>query len=175
MLVDRDIRGDDRLAHVGPLTHASGTYLTPFLLRGAVNIIVPGGALDALLPTIERERITAFTCVPTVLTRIVNSEAVDRHDLSSVRWIGYGAETIQRNTLRKAVNRWGAALTHNYGLTEAMMTCSFLPAADHLGPDGEPRHGCIGRATGTARRRPRVCCATAGCGRAISPAATPTG
>jgi len=149
MLVDRDIRTDDILAHVGPLTHASGAYFTPFLLRGAANVIVPGGSLENLLPTIERERVTAFSCVPTVLTRILNSDAVDRHDLSSIRWIGYGAEAIQRNTLEKALKRWGAVLTHNYGLTEAMMTCSFLTADEHMaqGTDGraEIRHGCIGQ------------------------------
>ncbi len=145
MLVDRDIRGTDRLAHIGPLTHASGTYFTPFLMRGAASVIVPGGNIDSLMPTIEREQVTAFSCVPTVLTRILNSSSIDSHDLSSIRWIGYGAESIQRNTLDKALARWGGALTHNYGLTEAMMTCSFLTAADHVGVDGEPRHGCIGR------------------------------
>ena len=40
MLVDRDIRGTDRLAHIGPLTHASGAYFAPFFLRGATNVIV---------------------------------------------------------------------------------------------------------------------------------------
>lgn len=145
MLVDRDIRGSDTLAHVGPLTHASGTYFTPFLLRGAVNVVVRDGVLDRLLPTIEEHRVTAFSCVPTVLTRILGDEATDRYDLSSVRWVGYGAEAIQRNTLEKAMSRWGSALTHNYGLTEAMMTCSFLKSADHVTPDGELRFGCIGR------------------------------
>lgn len=149
MLIDRDIRGTDRLAHIGPLTHASGTYATPFLLRGATNVIVPGGNLDALLPTIEAERITAFSCVPTVLTRILNDPAIDSYNLSSLRWVGYGAEAVQRNTLEKALNRWGKVLTHNYGLTEAMMTCAFLTAEDHLiaaeTEAGKPRLGCIGR------------------------------
>jgi acyl-CoA synthetase (AMP-forming)/AMP-acid ligase II len=145
MLIDRDIRGDDRLAHIGPLTHASGAYFTPFLLRGATNVVVPGGALDQLLPTIERERVTAFSCVPTVLTRILNSPDIDRHDLSSIRWIGYGAEAIQRNTLDRAIARWGDVLTHNDGLTEAMMTCSLLRAAEHIASDGGIRFGCIGR------------------------------
>ncbi|WP_137391944.1 class I adenylate-forming enzyme family protein [Rhodoligotrophos defluvii] len=145
MLVDRDIRSSDRLAHIGPLTHASGTYAIPFLLRGATNVLVPGGALGELLPTLERERVTAFSCVPTVLTRILNAGNIDSYDLSSIRWVGYGAEAIQRNTLAKALTRWGDVLTHNYGLTEAMMTCSFLTAAEHLAPDGTLRHGCIGR------------------------------
>jgi acyl-CoA synthetase (AMP-forming)/AMP-acid ligase II len=149
MLIERDIRGTDRLAHIGPLTHASGTYATPFLLRGATNVVVPGGALEALLPTIEAERITALSCVPTVLTRILNDPMIDSYDLSSIRWVGYGAEAIQRNTLEKALARWGKVLTHNYGLTEAMMTCAYLNAEDHLvasGPEaGRPRLGCIGR------------------------------
>jgi acyl-CoA synthetase (AMP-forming)/AMP-acid ligase II len=149
MLMDRDIRGDDRLAHIGPLTHASGAYFTPFLLRGATNVLVPGGALEQLLPTIEKHRVTAFSCVPTVLTRILNAPDIDNYDLSSIRWIGYGAEAIQRNTLDKALKRWGSVLTHNYGLTEAMMTCTFLHADDHLVHLGENkgavRFGCVGR------------------------------
>jgi acyl-CoA synthetase (AMP-forming)/AMP-acid ligase II len=149
MLVDRDVRGDDRLAHIGPLTHASGAYFMPFFLRGACNVIVPSGALDKLLPVIAEQRITAFSCVPTVLTRILSNPQIDRYDLSSIRWIGYGAEPIQRNTLHKALARWGDVLTHNYGLTEAMMTCCFLTAADHIAAgehgEGEIRFGCIGR------------------------------
>lgn len=145
MLIDRDIDATHRLAHIGPLTHASGCYATPFLLRGACNVIVPGGALDLLLPTIEREKITAFTCVPTVLTRILNDPDLDNYDLSSLRWIGYGAEPIQSNTLTKAVDRWGDLLTHNYGQTEAMMTCTYLGSRDHVDTSGTLRFGCIGR------------------------------
>lgn len=147
MLIDRDIRGNDRLAHIGPLSHASGTYFTPFFLRGATNVIVNGN-WQQLLATIEREKVTAFSCVPSVLTRILNSTDIERHDTTSLRWIGYGAEAIQPTTLDKAVERWGPILTHNYGLTEAMMTCTRLSADDHyeMKPDGSRalRHGCIG-------------------------------
>jgi acyl-CoA synthetase (AMP-forming)/AMP-acid ligase II len=144
MLVDRDIRGTDMVAHVGPLTHASGTYFAPWFLRGATNVIVDGG-VDGLLDLIPRLKVTAFTCVPTVLTRIVNHKDIDRVDTSSLRAIGYGAEPIPRNTLEKALKRFGPILTQNYGLTEAMMTCAFLPPEDHFDENGDPRIGCIGR------------------------------
>jgi acyl-CoA synthetase (AMP-forming)/AMP-acid ligase II len=144
MLIDRGIERDDRLAHVGPLTHASGTYFTPFLLRGAASIIVDGDPIANLPATIQREKITAFTCVPTVLTRLLNNPDLDRHDLSSLRWIGYGAEAIQRNTLDKAAARWGGILMHNYGLTEAMMTCACLKGPEHW-DGGKLRYGSIGR------------------------------
>ena len=147
MLIDRDIAGSDRLAHVGPLTHASGTYFTPFFMRGATNVIVEGGKIDVLLDTISRERITVFSCVPTVLTRIVNHPDVGRADFSSLRWIGYGAESIQTNVLEKAIARFGPILTQNYGLTEAMMTCTRLTPQEHFidGASKTLRLGTIGR------------------------------
>lgn len=150
MLIDRDMRRGDVVAHIGPLTHASGTYFVPWFLRGACNVIVEGGTVDGLLEAIVRERVTAFTCVPTVLTRIVNHPQIDRYDLSSLRTIGYGAEPIPYNTLEKALSRFGPVLTQNYGLTEAMMTVAALSPAEHFVLDpatgqSVPRAGCIGR------------------------------
>jgi acyl-CoA synthetase (AMP-forming)/AMP-acid ligase II len=146
MLIDRNIRGDDVLAHIGPLTHASGTYFVPWFLRGATSIIVEGGAIDGLLAAIPKHKVTVFTCVPTALTRIVNHPGLDRFDLSSLRMIGYGAEPIPRNTLEKALRKFGPILVNNYGQTEAMMTVSNLPAADLFVPGtNEPRVACIGR------------------------------
>ncbi len=146
MLIDRGITGEDRLAHIGPLTHAAGTYFAPFFLRGAASIIVTEGTVEALLAAIVRHRVTGFTCVPTVLTRIVNHKDLDRFDLSSLQFIGYGAESIPRNTLDQALARFGPILTQNYGLTEAMMTCACLAPEHHFAPSGELRAGCIGRA-----------------------------
>lgn len=146
MLIDRDIRGDDIIAHVGPLTHSSGTYFVPWFLRGGTSLVVEGGTVDGLLAAIARHKVTVFTCVPTVLTRIVNHPKLDGFDLSSLRMIGYGAEPIPRNTLEKALAKFGAVLVQNYGQTEAMMTCTTLPAAEHFAPGGDLRVGCIGRA-----------------------------
>lgn len=146
MLVDRDIRRDDIVAHINPLTHSSGHYVTPFLLRGATNLIVPSSeGIDGLLHAIERERVSVFMCVPTLLTRLVNRPDALERDYSSLRMIGYGAEPIPRNTLEKSLQLFGPILVQNYGLTEAMMTVCSLSAADHLDADGNPRIGCIGR------------------------------
>lgn len=146
MLIDRRIDQSDVVAHIGPLTHAAGTYVTPCLLRGAANVVVPGGRLDALFGAIARHRVTGFTCVPTVLTRIVNHPDLRAHDLSSLRWIGFGAEPIPHNTLAQAIAHFGPILTQNYGLTEAMMTCALLGPDEMRRPDGSLRTGCIGRA-----------------------------
>lgn len=145
MMVDRDIRGDDVFAHIGPLTHSSGAYFLAWFLRGACNVIVEDGTVDTLLQTIPREKVTVFSCVPTVLTRIVNHPELDRLDLSSLRGIGYGAEPIPFNTLEKALRCFGPILTQNYGLTEAMMTVTLLRPGEHFTGARELRVGCIGR------------------------------
>jgi acyl-CoA synthetase (AMP-forming)/AMP-acid ligase II len=146
MLVDRDILRHDVKAHIGPMTHSSGTYFVPWFLRGATSVIVEGGTVDGLLAAIERHKVTVFTCVPTVLTRVVNHPDLGRFDLTSLRMIGYGAEPIPRNTLEKALARFGPILVNNYGQTEAMMTVCTLPASELFNPgSAEPRVGCIGR------------------------------
>jgi len=146
MLIDRDIRRDDVLAHIGPMTHASGTYFVPWFLRGGTSVIIEGGSVDGLLTAVERHKVTVFTCVPTVLTRIVNHPQLDAFDLRSLRMIGYGAEPIPRNTLEKALRKFGPILVNNYGQTEAMMTVTNLPADDLFEPGTtEPRVACIGR------------------------------
>jgi len=146
MLADRDIRADDRLAHYGPLSHASGAWVLPFFLAGAASVISPPAAgLDGLLATLERERCTVLTCVPTVLTRLLAHPRLGDHDLTALRQVGYGGEPLPANTLRRAVERLGPILVGNYGLTEAMMTCCVLRPAEHFTADGAPRAGAIGR------------------------------
>jgi acyl-CoA synthetase (AMP-forming)/AMP-acid ligase II len=145
MLADRDIRGDDRLVHIGPLSHASGTYVMPWFLAGAASVIsAPERGVEGLLETIERERCTVLTCVPTLLTRLLAHPCLGQFYLGSLRQIGYGAEPMPLNTLLAAIDRFGPILAQNYGLTEAMMTCCYLPPAEHL-RDGQLRHGAIGR------------------------------
>lgn len=143
MLANRDIQADDRLLHIGPLSHASGAYFLPWFLRGAASII-SAPRIGGLLASIEQHRATVLTCVPTLLTRVLQDTRIDRFDLSSLRQIGYGAEPISPNTLRAAQRRFGPVLVPNYGLTEAMMTVCTLPAAEML-RDGEPRLGVLGR------------------------------
>lgn len=150
MLIDRAIAEDDIVAHVGPLSHASGTYVQPFFLRGAASVIVDPPDVETLLETIERLQVTGFTCVPTVLNRLVVHPEIEKADLSSLRWIGYGGEPMPAGTLHKAHKIFGPILTLNYGLTEAMMTCTTFkprPISDQNLNDRQhvPEKNCIGR------------------------------
>ncbi|WP_209121241.1 class I adenylate-forming enzyme family protein [Alkalihalobacillus sp. BA299] len=132
MLINRDIRSNDHLLHLGPLTHASGAYFMPFFLKGAQNIIIPNGFnIDLFFEYLETYQISAFTCVPTVLNRIMNDPRIRSVDKSNLRMIGYGAAPMSPQQIKKALEIFGPKLVQNYGQTEAYMTVSFLSQEEH--------------------------------------------
>lgn len=149
MLVDRDIRSDDVLAHIGPLTHASGSYFMPYFLKGAANVIIPGGFnIPLFVQTLEREKVTTFTCVPTMLIRLINHPDLKKYHLGSLRNIGYGAAPAPVEVIKEAIGVFGPILTQNYGQTEAYMTVSYLPKEEHQveGPEAVTRRlASVGR------------------------------
>jgi len=144
LLIDRDIRSDDRLLHYGPLSHASGAYFMPFFLRGAASA-VSEPRIGGLLRSLERERSTVWTCVPSLLTRVLADARTKAASLAHLRQIGFGGEPMPVNTLAAAIERFGPILVPNYGLTEGMMTVCTLTAEEML-VDGEPRSNVLGRA-----------------------------
>ena len=96
--------------------------------------------------------------MPTVLTRIVNHPELDRFDLTSLRMIGYGAEPIPRNTLEKALAKFGPILVQNYGQTEAMMTVH--DAAGGRAFRARQRTSRASAASGGPTPSSRSCCAS---------------
>ncbi len=126
MLVDRDIEGEDRLAFIGPLTHAAWSYLYAGLLAGATNIVFAGGDTDALLAYSRTNPVTIVTCVPTTLSRIVEATAAGDLLVKTLKWIGIGAAPVTQAQLDRAAEVFGNRIVINYGQTEAMMTCTHM-------------------------------------------------
>src|SRR3546814_1083265 len=93
--------------------------------------------------------LSVLQCVPTLLTRLVACEPFREIAGTSLRLIIYGGESIPFATLAAATDAFGPILAQNYGLTEAMMTCTHLPPREHLidgnGESRALRHGVIGR------------------------------
>jgi len=133
-----DFRPSDRVLHVAPLSHGSGIYLLPSLMRGAENIIsdLPSFQPDEVLDLVAARGITAFAFVaPTMIVRLL--DARPRADIGALRGVIYGGATIHLEHIRAAVERFGPIFHQLYGQGEAPMTISYLPAADHLGADEE--------------------------------------
>jgi acyl-CoA synthetase (AMP-forming)/AMP-acid ligase II len=128
----------DRVLHVAPLSHGSGLYLIPSLVRGAENIIWdrPSFQPDEVFDAVAAKGITVFAFVaPTMIVRML--EARPRDDIGSLRGVIYGGATIHLEHLKAAVKRFGPIFHQLYGQGEAPMTISYLPGADHAGADDE--------------------------------------
>lgn len=125
-----------------PLHHGAGP-------RGARICHAEGGTCYLLdrydpvrvLEIIDRERITHWTTVPTMLQRIrdLPEEVLRRYDVSSVRMIAVGSAPSPMALKRWALSYFGPALFEGYGASELGLV-TLMP------PDGhERRPGSCGR------------------------------
>ncbi|MFQ5997096.1 MAG: class I adenylate-forming enzyme family protein, partial [Dehalococcoidales bacterium] len=95
--------------------------------------------------TIEGNRVTTWNSVPTMILHIIEYPDLAQYDLSSLRWIGYGASPMPAEALRKALRLIGDIFAQVYGLTETYIV-TLLPKEDHIleGPKDRVKrlHSC---------------------------------
>jgi long-chain acyl-CoA synthetase len=106
-----------------PLFHVSGlhTGLCTAIAAGA-KVVFSEGRFDPdqVLRLIEREKVTTWGAIPTMLHRVVHSPNVGRYDLSSVTrvWVG-GAQTPPETRARaQRIFPVAPSMTNGYGITE---------------------------------------------------------
>lgn len=126
----------DVLAHVGPVTHASGMQIMPMLAVGACNYLVERYDDRELLETIQRERVTRLFLVPAMINRLVNLPGVERFDLSSLNLVMYGAAPMPVALVQRAIQVFGPILAQGYGAGETCSLVTLLTEQDHLGDHG---------------------------------------
>ena len=116
-------RSDDRLSNHAPLHFDLSTmdYFSS-ALAGATTVIIPDA--HTRLPAsyaalIEAERLTVLYAVPLALTHLLLHGAIDKRDLSSVRWVLFGGEPFPTTHLRSLMAALpGARFSNVYGPTE---------------------------------------------------------
>ncbi|CAI8790051.1 fatty-acyl-CoA synthase [Pseudomonas jessenii] len=133
---------DDVMAHVGPITHASGMQIMPLLAVGACNLLIERYDDELLLRTIEQERVTRLFLVPAMVNRLVNVEGVERFDLSSLRLVMYGAAPMAPTLVSRAIDVFGPILAQGYGAGETCSLVTVLTEQDHLEKDGRLLASC---------------------------------
>jgi acyl-CoA synthetase (AMP-forming)/AMP-acid ligase II len=134
---------EDAMLHVAPLTHASGVYLLPCYLRGARNIIVDRFDPERMLQLIERHRITQLMCVPTMLSRLLETMGAGAQcDLSSLQRIHYGTAPTPPELIQRAIAQFGPILRQQYGMTEAVQPLCVLYPHEHVLGNEEILRSC---------------------------------
>jgi acyl-CoA synthetase (AMP-forming)/AMP-acid ligase II len=88
-----------------------------------------------VLQAIEDHRIKQALLVPTMIQMLVDHPEAQRHDLSSMESLIYGASPISEAVLDRARKVFtGTAFTQAYGMTELSPTTTILTDADHDDP-----------------------------------------
>jgi acyl-CoA synthetase (AMP-forming)/AMP-acid ligase II len=135
-----DIGPGDTMLHAAPVTHASGSFFLPHLVRGARNVIMPRFEPGAYLELLRSTGATCTFLVPTMISMVVDHPDAGPGRTPALRRLCYGASPIAPSVAARAAEVFGPVLTQTYGQSEAPMTITLLAPEDHdrVGSAGRP-------------------------------------
>lgn len=113
----------------GQLFHIPVLLAMNYLAHGCPLVLMNFDARLAL-ELIERERVSAFLGITTMLNWMMAESGFDRFDLSSLRNVQYGGGPMPANVVEAALDAFPCTLIQGYGQTEGA-TMTFLSQEDH--------------------------------------------
>lgn len=139
-----DPDADCSLVHGAPMSHGSGLYIAPYVLRGARQVIPESASFepDEFLDLCEHHPGCSSFLAPTMVQRLV---ATGRPRPANLRTVVYGGGPMYVDSLKKAMAAFGPIFVQLYGQGEAPMTITGLRRADHVDSD-EATLGSVGYA-----------------------------
>jgi acyl-CoA synthetase (AMP-forming)/AMP-acid ligase II len=134
-LADIDAPNEDcSLVHAAPMSHGSGLYVLPYVLRAARQVVPESGAFDPdeFLDLCEHHPAVSAFLAPTMVQRLVNT---GRTRPAQLKTIVYGGGPMYVESLRKAITAFGPIFAQIYGQGESPMTITGLRGVDHRSDD----------------------------------------
>ena len=125
------IEGDDRLLFTTPLPHSAGSFFRSSLLVGATSVVRSGFDAQRAFDDVETHEITWTFMVPTMIYRLLDHEAFESHDLSSLETVTYGAAPMTPARLKEGIDRLGPVFQQFYGQTEVPNLITSFGKAEH--------------------------------------------
>lgn len=137
---------DDASLVVAPLSHGAGIHQLAQAARGVPTILPNGERFDPaeIWSLVQRHRVSNMFTVPTIVKLLVEHEAVDRFDHSSLRHVIYAGAPMYRADQVRALERLGPVLVQYFGLGEVTGNITVLPPALHSVDDVAMRIGTCG-------------------------------
>lgn len=114
--------------HIGAL--ASGVGLA--LVTGGFLVLSERFDPGATLNVIEAEKLTVFAGVPAMLGRLVEDPRFETADLSSLKYISWGAGPVSAKVLERLAKTTQAAFSQQYGMTESNGPIVYTPPTRDL-------------------------------------------
>jgi acyl-CoA synthetase len=111
---------DDVLCSALPAPFGFGLWTAHFspAIAGAACVVCARFDPEVVLAAVERYRVTVLAAVSTQFVMMLNSPAVDRYDLSSLRILFTGGEMVPYERAKEFEDRTGARVLQFYGSNE---------------------------------------------------------
>ncbi|MCK9417947.1 MAG: amino acid adenylation domain-containing protein [Nitrospirae bacterium] len=124
------ISASDRLANHAPLHFDLSVFDVFVAIRqGAAIVLIPESFAAfpmALAEYIDKQKITVWNSVSSVLTMLVDRGALDKYSFSSLRIVHFSGDVLPVKYLRKLTDKMKNAVFYNiYGQTEANSSLSY--------------------------------------------------
>jgi long-chain acyl-CoA synthetase len=143
-------RDDVVFLHAPPMFHiGDASMMVAVTLLAGTHVIIPSFTPGAAAEAVARERVTDVLLVPTMLAMLCDHADAEPVDLSSVRFVAFGAApSSERLQLRVMELLPHAEFCHGYGQTETACFATFLtPELHRVADDGSTYHlRSVGRA-----------------------------
>jgi acyl-CoA synthetase (AMP-forming)/AMP-acid ligase II len=128
-----NLRPDSVMLHAAPITHGSGAFFLPHLVKGAANVVVAKFSPGAFLEAAQKHRATTTFMVPTMIGMLLEDPATASSDLALER-LCYGGAPIATTVLQRGIDVLGPVFTQLYGQAEAPLAITCLQPWEHT-PD----------------------------------------
>jgi 2,3-dihydroxybenzoate-AMP ligase/mycobactin salicyl-AMP ligase len=98
--------------------------ITPAVFQGARMVLLDSTYPRDFCRAVQEEGVTCTGLVPTLISRIVNYEDLDEHDLSSLQRIYVGAANSSPELVRQVEEKTGARYINAFGMVEGPLAQS---------------------------------------------------
>jgi acyl-CoA synthetase (AMP-forming)/AMP-acid ligase II len=125
-----NLRPDSVMLHAAPITHGSGAFFLPHLVKGAANVIVSKFSPEAFLEAAQKHRATTTFMVPTMIAMLLEDPATADAGLALER-LCYGGAPIATTVLQRGIDVLGPVFAQLYGQAEAPLAITCLQPWEH--------------------------------------------
>ncbi len=125
-----NLRPDSVMLHAAPITHGSGAFFLPHLVKGAPNVILPKFTSAAFLEAAQKYRATTTFMVPTMIALLLEDPDAATADLTLER-LCYGGAPIATSVLQRGLDLLGPVFAQLYGQAEAPLAITCLQPWEH--------------------------------------------
>ena len=133
----------DTILATTQLSHASSLMCAyfPGLIEGATVVLVRSFDPAAVLDLIERHRCTHTFALPAALQQIVEEQVANPRNISSLRSIGAGGDSVPVALQRRVLELFHIEVREGCGMTEVIPTAFTPPGAARAGSIGTAPQG----------------------------------